>query len=57
MLLNLMAPNELKEAIEFLRKKLTESITSKGFSDKRTVEISQRLDLYIVRFNQIKGSK
>ncbi|MDP4085828.1 MAG: aspartyl-phosphate phosphatase Spo0E family protein [Bacillota bacterium] len=57
LLLELMAPNELKETIELLRKKLFESASSNGFYSERTIEISQRLDIYLTRYNQLTKVK
>ncbi|MDP4086012.1 MAG: aspartyl-phosphate phosphatase Spo0E family protein [Bacillota bacterium] len=54
LLLDLMAPNELKETIELLRKQLFESASVSGYCSERTIEISQRLDLYLTRYSQFK---
>jgi hypothetical protein len=49
-----MSLDELKESIEFLRKKLSTNATTKGFTDERTVEIKKRLDLYLERYRKLK---
>lgn len=53
LLLDLMSPFELEDSIESLRSKLFKTAASKGFSDKRTMEIRKSLDLYISRYNEI----
>lgn len=53
MLLNLMAPHELREAIEYLRTKLNESKMINGYNDQRTIEIKNRLDLYLTRYSNM----
>jgi hypothetical protein len=57
LLLNLMSIHELEETIELLRKKLLETASSKGFSDERTITISQSLDLYLTRYNKLTCDK
>lgn len=51
LLLDLMAPHELKEAIEYLRMKLKESKVINGYNHKRTMEIKKRLDLYLTKYS------
>ncbi len=53
MLLNLMSRNELKEAIEYLKMKFNESTMKNGYSHKRTMEIKNRLDLYVSRYSNM----
>jgi hypothetical protein len=57
LLLDLMSPFELEDAIELLRNKLFKTAATKGFSDKRTIEIRKSLDLYINRYNEVKKTK
>ncbi|WP_374120502.1 Spo0E family sporulation regulatory protein-aspartic acid phosphatase [Neobacillus sp. PS3-40] len=52
-----MSIQELEETIELLRQKLFGTASSKGFSDERTIIISQSLDLYITRYNKLMCSK
>lgn len=57
LLLDLMSTDELYETIELLRKKLFENASNKGFSDERTIAISQTLDLYLSRYEKLKSKK
>jgi hypothetical protein len=52
-LLNLMSASELKDAIEYLKMKVNDSKMINGYSHKRTIEIKDRLDLYMRRYSQI----
>lgn len=55
LLLDLMAPCELKEAIEILKKELFENASVKGFYNNRAIEISQRINLYQSKYNELKN--
>lgn len=57
LLLDLMSPCELKEAIEALKKELFETAAIEGFFNKRAVEISQRIKLYQSRYNELNSLK
>jgi hypothetical protein len=57
LLLELMSIEELEETIELLRNKLFETASIKGFTDKRTLEISQSFNLYLLRYNKLKNIK
>jgi hypothetical protein len=57
LLLDLMSRDELEETIELLRVKLFETASINGFSHKRTIAISQSLDLYLTRYNKLICSK
>ncbi len=46
----------LKE-IELLRNKLTQTINNKGYSDKKTIEISQQLDKTLNYYNYLQQDK
>lgn len=48
-----MSKQELWEAIEYLRKKLEESSFINGYTHERTIEIKNRLDLYISTYLKI----
>lgn len=50
-----MAPCELKEAIEILKKELFENASVKGFYNNRAIEISQRINLYQSKYNELKN--
>lgn len=54
LLLELMSPSELEESIYLLRRKLFKIAAIQGLSDKRAIEISKRLDLYLQRYNALK---
>jgi hypothetical protein len=54
LLIDLMALHELEETIELLRFKLINSAAENGFSNNRTVQISQTLDLYLSRYKKLK---
>lgn len=54
LLLDLMSFEELEEQINIIRKELFNIAAIKGFSDNRVMEISQRLDLYLQRYNELK---
>lgn len=54
LLLDLMSLCELEESIELLRSKLFHLAEIKGFSDIRTIEISQTLDLYLHRYFELE---
>lgn len=53
LLLELMSPCELKESIQSLKRELFETAAIKGFVDKRTIEISQRINLYQTKYNEL----
>jgi hypothetical protein len=56
LLFELMSPCELKESIETLKKELFETAAVKGFFDKRTTEISQRINLYQTKYNEVNNN-
>lgn len=53
MLLNQMSSNELKQAIDYLKTKLYESKEINGYSHERTIEIKNRLHLYVRRYSNV----
>ena len=52
-----MSFEELEEQINIIRKELFNIAAIKGFSDNRVMEISQRLDLYLQRYNELKKTE
>lgn len=57
LLIDLMAPCELQESIELLRRDLFDYAAKKGFADETTMDMRRRLDLYIKRYQVIKSQK
>jgi hypothetical protein len=55
LLIDLMSLNELEETIELLRAKLFDVASESGFSNDKTIQISQTLDLYLSRYKDLKG--
>ena len=49
--------SELLQDIEFLKLKLIKSGSDKGLNDPRTLQISEQLDTYIVKYQRLAAQK